>query len=43
MTPFVKDGQTVYLAFQVNKPGTYTYYAEPKAGGARIEGTIEVS
>ena len=43
VTPFVKDGQTVYLAFQVNKPGKYTYYAEPKAGGDRIEGTIEVS
>ena len=33
--PFVKDGQTVFLTFQIDKPGTYAYYAEPKAGGDR--------
>ena len=38
-----KGGQTVFLTFQIDKPGTYAYYAEPKAGGARIEGQIVVS
>jgi len=42
-TPFVKDGQTVFLTFQIDKPGTYAYYAEPKDGGERVEGSIVVS
>lgn len=42
-TPFVAGGQTTFLTFQIDTPGAYAYYAEPEGGGARVEGTIEVS
>jgi hypothetical protein len=40
---FVEDGQTTFLTFQYNLPGTYTFVTQGADGTDRIEGTIVVS
>lgn len=42
-TSLAEDGQQVFLTFQINLPGTYSYFTEAKDGSDRVEGTITVA
>ena len=42
-TALSEDGQTVFLTFQINLPGSYSFFTEAEDGTDRIEGTIVVA
>lgn len=42
-TAFAEDGQTAFLTFQINLPGSYRFFSEAEDGEDRIEGSIRVA
>jgi hypothetical protein len=43
VSAFVEDGQTTFLTFQLNLPGTYTFASQGADGSDRAEGTLIVA